>query len=82
MLIITIPFGVASFKMAGLTLVPLGTRVVDGDRADGPGYRVAASSHDHGLRCRDVTDVAPAPQATITGNVDVTGPRQARPPRS
>ena len=40
--IVGIPFGVASFKMAGLALIPLGTRVVDGDRAEVPGYRVAA----------------------------------------
>lgn len=40
--VVGIPFGVASFKMAGLALVPLGTRVVDADRADVPGYRVAA----------------------------------------
>lgn len=39
--IVGIPFGVASFKMAGLALVPLGTRVVDAERADLPGYRVA-----------------------------------------
>jgi uncharacterized membrane protein YccF (DUF307 family) len=41
--IIGIPFGVASFKMAGLALVPLGTRVVDGDPAAVPGYRMAAA---------------------------------------
>jgi uncharacterized membrane protein YccF (DUF307 family) len=29
--IVGIPFGVASFKLAGLALVPLGTRVVDAD---------------------------------------------------
>lgn len=40
--VVGIPFGIASFKMAGLALVPLGTRVVDADRADVPGYRVAA----------------------------------------
>lgn len=40
--VVGIPFGVASFRMAGLALVPLGTRVVDADRADVPGYRVAA----------------------------------------
>ncbi|QNG49874.1 hypothetical protein H6H00_16405 [Pseudonocardia petroleophila] len=58
-LVVTIPFGIASFRLAGyalwpfgrrvevhrgagLALVPLGTRVVDADRADVPGYRVAA----------------------------------------
>ncbi|GAA2551103.1 YccF domain-containing protein [Pseudonocardia hydrocarbonoxydans] len=41
--IVGIPFGVASFKMAGLALVPLGTRVVDADRDELPGYRVAAA---------------------------------------
>ncbi|MDN5749348.1 MAG: YccF domain-containing protein [Pseudonocardia sp.] len=39
--IVGIPFGIASFKMAGLALVPLGTRVVDSD-TDVPDYRVAA----------------------------------------
>jgi len=33
--IIGIPFGVASFKMAGLALVPFGKEIVDADRADG-----------------------------------------------
>lgn len=41
--IIGIPFGFASLKMAVLALVPLGTRVVDADLADGrmpqPAYR-------------------------------------------
>ena len=32
--IIGIPFGVASFKMAGLALVPFGKEIVDADRAD------------------------------------------------
>ena len=32
-LIVTIPFGIAAFKLSVLSLVPLGTRVVD---ADGP----------------------------------------------
>jgi uncharacterized membrane protein YccF (DUF307 family) len=42
--IVGIPFGVASFKMAGLALVPLGVRIVDGDRGAVPGYRVGAAA--------------------------------------
>lgn len=37
--IIGIPLGVASFKMSVLALVPLGTRVVDAERGEIPGYR-------------------------------------------
>lgn len=40
--IVGIPLGVASFKMAGLALVPLGTRVVDADAPVEPGRRTVA----------------------------------------
>ena len=40
--IIGIPLGVASFKMAGLALVPLGTRVVDADAPVEAGQRSVA----------------------------------------
>lgn len=39
--VVGIPLGVASFKMAVLALIPLGTRVVDADLAEVPGYRYA-----------------------------------------
>jgi uncharacterized membrane protein YccF (DUF307 family) len=40
--IVGIPFGVASLKMAGLALVPLGTRVVDADAPVEAGRRSVA----------------------------------------